>query len=228
MWIQERMWQYSLQISLRGKPVWPFFQMQIGLLTVAVRFLGEEFKRKGNTPLGLTWGVPVTLIKWEEGTKDTWRMTPGSRMLHQDWPGQSLMGGGNFYFCGFLLELNHLDFSSSFPLTLAQVFTDFSTESESPLPRPPSQFSCLYSRSARNCVIQLWPTGSYSLQKLFIKPPWNPQHYTRHLGDVQKRVISRSSVCSLFLFLKEKIFIYFWLCWVLVAMCGLSSCGVQA
>lgn len=92
---------------------------------------------------------------------DAWRMTPGSRMLYQDWSGQNLTGGGNFYFCGFLLELNHLDFSSPFPLTLAQVFTDFSTESESPLPRLPSQFSGLYSRSARNGVIQLWPTGSY-------------------------------------------------------------------
>ena len=103
MWIQERIWQYSLQISLRGKPVRLFFfQMQIGLLTVAVRFLGEEFKRKGNTPLGRIWGVWVILIKWEEGTKDTWRMTPGSRMLHQNWPGQNLMGGGNFYFCRFL------------------------------------------------------------------------------------------------------------------------------
>ena len=103
MWIQERIWQYLLQISLRGKPVRLFFfQMQIGLLTVAVRFLGEEFKRKGNTPLGRIWGVWVILIKWEEGTKDTWRMTPGSRMLHQNWPGQNLMGGGNFYFCRFL------------------------------------------------------------------------------------------------------------------------------
>lgn len=161
-----------------------FFQMQIGLLTVAVRFLGEEFKRKGNTPLGRIWGVWVTLIKWEEGTKDTWRMTPGSRMLHQNWPGQNLMGGGNFYFCRFLIELNHLDFSSSFPLTLAQVFsTDKSTESESPLPRRPSHFSCLYSRSAHNCVIQLWPTDWLLLTtEVFIKPPWNLQHYTRRLG----------------------------------------------
>lgn len=40
-----------------------FFQMQIGLLAVAVRLLREEFKRKGNTPLGLIREVWVTLIK---------------------------------------------------------------------------------------------------------------------------------------------------------------------
>lgn len=50
-----------------------------------------------------------------------------------DCPGQNLMGKGNLWLCRFLLELDHIDFGAPLPPTLAQVFTDFSTESQSPL-----------------------------------------------------------------------------------------------
>lgn len=167
--------------------------MQIGLLTVAVRLLREEFKRKGNTPLGLIWEVWVTLIKWEEGTKDAWRMTPGSRMLHQDWSGQNFTGGGNFYFCGFL---NHLDFSSSFPLTLAQVFIDFSTESESPLPRLTAGVPITVS-------IQLWPTGSYSLCK-YLSSPCEILSTTQDTWGMSRREWFQGVQCVAFFIFKRK------------------------
>lgn len=99
-------------------------------------------------------------------------MTPGSRMLHQNWPGQNLMGGGNFYFCRFLIEVNHLDFSSSFPLTLAQVFsTDNSTESESPF--LDVQVTSLVSTAGVPITVSssYGPlTGSYSLRKYLSSP----------------------------------------------------------
>ena len=145
-------------------------------------------------------------------------MTPGSRMLHQDWSGQNLTGGGNFYFCGFL---NHLDFSSSFPLTLAQVFIDFSTESESPLPRLPSQFSGLYSRSARNGVIQLWPTGSYSLCK-YLSSPCEILSTTQDTWGMSRREWFQGVQCVAFFIFKQRLLT----CSLLVVL-GLS-CSVWA
>lgn len=62
------------------------FQMQIGLLIIAVRFLGEEFVRNGNAPLWLIWWGWLPLIKWERGTKDTWRMTSVGRRLPRTGP----------------------------------------------------------------------------------------------------------------------------------------------
>lgn len=53
------------------------FQMQIGLLIIAVRFLGEEFKEKATLRSDLK---SMADPKWEGGTRDTWRMTPVIRL----------------------------------------------------------------------------------------------------------------------------------------------------
>lgn len=43
------------------------------------------------------------------------------------------MGNGNLWLCRFWLELDLIDFGALLPPMLVQVFTDFSTESKSPL-----------------------------------------------------------------------------------------------
>lgn len=61
-------------------------------------------------------------------------MTPREQNAPPELAWAELDGRWEFLFLQILeIEVNHLDFSSSFPLTLAQVFsTDNSTESESP------------------------------------------------------------------------------------------------
>ena len=99
----------------------------------------------------------------------------------------------HFYFCGFL---NHLDFSSSFPLTLAQVFIDFSTESESPLPRLTAGVPITVS-------IQLWPTGSYSLCK-YLSSPCEILSTTQDTWGMSRREWFQGVQCVAFFIFKRK------------------------
>lgn len=104
------------------------FQMQIGLLIIAVMFLGE---RKGNAML---WSGKYG---WPWQSEKEGQRTPGEWPCEKapwDWLGQNSIGNGNLWLCRFLLELDHhSDFWQ--PLSLLcwlRLFTDLSTESKSP------------------------------------------------------------------------------------------------
>lgn len=132
MWIQEMIWQYLLQISLRGIPIWPFSNANWLTHYSCQVSWGGVYKNRQSSPSDWSDEDGGPWLSENEGQK-----TPGKWSLWAEgsmglaWT--ELDGKWESWLCRFLLELDHFDFGSPLPPMLAEVFTDLSIESKSPL-----------------------------------------------------------------------------------------------
>lgn len=131
MWIQEMIWQYLLQISLRGIPIRPFSNANWLTHYSCQVSWGGVYKNRQCSPWLIWWGW-LPLIKWERGTKDTWKMIP-VRRLHGTGLDRTRWEMGISGSADSCLSWTTLISAAPSPPMLAEVFTDLSTESTSPL-----------------------------------------------------------------------------------------------
>lgn len=200
--------------------------MQVAYSPWLSRFLGRSLKGRQALPFQTEsteeYGWPWLSEKKGQRTPGEWPQ--GAECSTRTSLGRTWWGGGNFYFADSWLGWTTLiSAAPSLLHWLRYSSTDNSTESQKSTSLDVQvTSSCLYSRSAHNCVIQLWPTDWLLLTtEVFIEAPWNLQHYTRHVKDVRESGF-QGVQCVVFFYFKERIFIYLFL-----VVLGLS-CSVWA
>lgn len=171
MWLQEMMWQYSEAYQHDLFKCKPTYSSELS------GFSGRSLKERQHFPLSeLECGWPW--LSENEGTKDTWRMTPASRKRHGTRPWKNLMGTESLWLYRFSASVSPpwLVLAHPWPPSWLR-YSWILVPNPNVLCISKSDLPCLYSRTA--CQ----PCHSARLHWLFLTQPLlRHEHHTRHLG----------------------------------------------